>query len=204
MKKIHIDENLSLEEVVYHLLNYKVHGEEVYCIYHDVKLYSNDITIDNAYLKVYGCTKQEFDSLNQNNNFSKDKMYPNYEEVFKIKGKNVVFFPCYAIWSKFVDDYLNFNQADTIAFALELMELLKFNAPIEYVAERYFNHKPQHFLEDIIIRNIIYTCSFRGPDFWMATCKYQMSDEEKEIVDAKKQENIKLDKYFNSKNVSKR
>lgn len=56
-----IKPDINLESTVYNLLAAKARGEHVYCVYRFRKLYSDEETMDSAFLKVYGCTKEEFD-----------------------------------------------------------------------------------------------------------------------------------------------
>ena len=55
----------DLETMVNKLLNYRNKGALVYTNFNDTTLYSDTVTMDNAYLKVTGKTKAEFDKAQQ-------------------------------------------------------------------------------------------------------------------------------------------
>ena len=61
MKEIEIRENDNIESIVYTLLAARARGEHVYCIINDIRLDSDDVTMDHAYLLLTGHTKEEFD-----------------------------------------------------------------------------------------------------------------------------------------------
>ena len=61
MKEIEIKENDNIESIVYTLLAARARGEHVYCIINDIRLDSDTVTMDHAYLLLTGHTKEEFD-----------------------------------------------------------------------------------------------------------------------------------------------
>ncbi len=50
----------SIDEVVDMLLKEKENGNHVFCSFNDVILYSDDVTLDSAYMSICGCTKSDF------------------------------------------------------------------------------------------------------------------------------------------------
>ena len=63
MKKIELLIGIgdNLECAVYTLLAAKARGQHVWCEFNGHKLYSDNVTMDSAYLEVTGHTKQEVD-----------------------------------------------------------------------------------------------------------------------------------------------
>lgn len=60
-KKIRFFAGCTIEHAVSELLEYKKRGELVYCDFNGHMLYSDNVTIDSAYLEIVGMTKEEFD-----------------------------------------------------------------------------------------------------------------------------------------------
>ena len=60
MEKIELYPGMDLDKAIEILLEAKKAGVSVYCEFNGHKLYSNNVTIDSAYLEVTGETKAEF------------------------------------------------------------------------------------------------------------------------------------------------
>ena len=58
-KEIRIPFNTSLDKMVKMLLTAKNRGESVFCRYNGVVFHSDTVTMDNAYIRMFGCTKAE-------------------------------------------------------------------------------------------------------------------------------------------------
>ena len=88
MKKIDISFCNTLEDAVNELLRRRANGEHVYCIFNDVKLYSDNVTMDSAYMEVCGCTKEEHDRRMEEyiDNYTKLT-----KELFETKVKQPVY-----------------------------------------------------------------------------------------------------------------
>ena len=67
-EKIVIEAGDNLESAVYTLLAEKARGKHVYCIFNGHTLHSDTVTMDSAYIELFGCTKEEFDKLHDANN----------------------------------------------------------------------------------------------------------------------------------------
>ena len=80
MKEIEIRENDNIESIVYTLLAAKARGEHVYCIVNDIRLDSDTVTMDSAYILFTGRTKEEFD---KDVNSQVDKMLEDEEEILE-------------------------------------------------------------------------------------------------------------------------
>ena len=83
--------------------------------------------------------------------------------------------------------------------ALDIMKALDDGASIEE-AQDIFNHQSHSSVTDSFVRNMIFSFSSRGPEFWEATAYGEISPENRELLEAKKQENEEL---MNSKKSRK-
>lgn len=83
MKKIELLPGNNLEYAVYTLLAAKARGQHVWCEFNGHKLYSDNVTMDSAYLEVTGSTKKEFDQqlLERLEQFKKSKQEAKLEEA---------------------------------------------------------------------------------------------------------------------------
>ena len=75
--------------------------------------------------------------------------------------------------------------------ALEIMEALEKGASMEDAKKILANqdHSPS---SESMVRNIVLSFSSKGLEFWEATVRGEISPESKNILEAKKKENIKL------------
>ena len=60
-KEIRFFAGCTIEHAVAELLEYKKRGELVCCSFNGHMLYSDNVTVDSAYLEIVGMTKEEFD-----------------------------------------------------------------------------------------------------------------------------------------------
>lgn len=77
-KKIIFEDNTYIDDAVEMLLKEEKKGNHVYGNFNGVILHSNTVTLDSAYLALFGCTKEEYDKR-------KEKEFArNHEEENKI------------------------------------------------------------------------------------------------------------------------
>ena len=62
MKRIDISGWRTLDSVVQLLLAHKANGDHVYCVFNGHRLESDTVTMDSAYMKICGKTKEQFDA----------------------------------------------------------------------------------------------------------------------------------------------
>ena len=62
MKRIDISGWRNLDSVVQLLLAHKANGDHVYCVFNGHRLESDTVTMDSAYMKICGKTKEQFDA----------------------------------------------------------------------------------------------------------------------------------------------
>ena len=109
---------------------------------------------------------------------------PNWIE----KGEALIFPERYAEWEKCVvaraSDLYHGLELDS---ALEIMTALENGASVEEAKQMF--DKQRHSEAS---RNIVFAFSSKGPEFWEATAYEEISPENKQILEAKKQENAQL------------
>ena len=109
---------------------------------------------------------------------------PNWIE----KGEALIFPERYADWEKCVvaraSDLYHGLELDS---ALEIMTALENGASVEEAKQMF--DKQRHSEAS---RNIVFAFSSKGPEFWEATAYEEISPENKQILEAKKQENAQL------------
>ena len=76
VKRIDIEPWSNLQSVVYLLMAYRANGDHVYCEYNGHKLYSDNISMEAAYLEITGMTKEEYEA-------EKQKLNEQFDEEFK-------------------------------------------------------------------------------------------------------------------------
>lgn len=110
------------------------------------------------------------------------------------KGEALIFPERYDEWEKYIamrartnDLYCGMELGD----ALEIMTALENGATMEE-AIQMFNRQGHSGVTASIVRDILFTFSSKGPEFWEATAYEEISEEDKKVLEAKKQENIQL------------
>ena len=76
VKKIDIEPWSNLQSVVYLLMAYRANGDHVYCEYNGHKLYSDNISMEAAYIEITGKTKEEYEK-------EKQELYDQFEDEYK-------------------------------------------------------------------------------------------------------------------------
>lgn len=198
-REIEVLPGSNLESVVYTLLAAKARGESVYCDFNGHKLYSDTVSMDSAYMEVLGQTKADYDKAQEEwrENYKREQKeaeerakanIPNWIE----KGQALIFPERYAEWEKCViaraSDLYHGLELDS---ALEIMTALENGATMEE-AKQMLDKQGHSGMSASIVRNILFAFSSKGPEFWEATAYGEISQENKQLLEAKKQENIQL------------
>lgn len=198
-RKIKISIGENLESAVYTLLAAKARGEHVYCDFNGHELHSDTVSMDSAYMEVMGCTKAEHEQHMK-------EWHENYEKEQKIaeqkaqenipnwiaRGQALIFPERYEEWEKCVKiratDLYHGLELDS---ALEIMQALENGVSMED-ASKMLDGQGHSGMSASLVRNILFTFSSKGPEFWEATAYGEISPKNKQLLEAKKQENIQL------------
>lgn len=193
--KLKVKRGSSLEDVVSVLLDAKARGESVYCEFEGHKLHSDNITMDSAFLEVTGLDKEDYDREQ-----SKIKRAKENIPVWIKEGEALIFPERHKKWKECVKARAaDIYHGQDLDMALDIMKALDDGASIEE-AQDIFNHQIHSSVTDSFVRNMIFSFSSRGPEFWEATAYGKISPENRELLEAKKQENEEL---MNSKKSRK-
>ena len=185
----------SLEDVVSVLLDAKARGESVYCEFEGHKLHSDNITMDSAFLEVTGLDKEDYDREQTKIKRAKENI-----PVWIKEGEALIFPERHKKWKECVKARAaDIYHGQDLDMALDIMKALDDGASIEE-AQDIFNHQSHSSVTDSFVRNMIFSFSSRGPEFWEATAYGEISPENRELLEAKKQENEEL---MNSKKSRK-
>lgn len=113
-KELKLKLSTTVEQAVNLLIEYRDAGELVMCDFNGFKLYSDTVTMDNAYLTIVGKTKDEFDI--QQGNFAKrmeeeDRKHkeeaPKLIEKYTQIGKELLDESKHKLWSDIVPVRVN-------------------------------------------------------------------------------------------------
>ena len=193
--KLKVKRGSSLEDVVSVLLDAKARGESVYCEFEGHKLHSDNITMDSAFLEVTGLDKEDYDREQ-----SKIKRAKENIPVWIKEGEALIFPERHKKWKECVKARAaDIYHGQDLDMALDIMKALDDGASIEE-AQDIFNHQSHSSVTDSFVRNMIFSFFSRGPEFWEATAYGEISPENRELLEAKKQENEEL---MNSKKSRK-
>ena len=99
----------NIEEAVKELWKYKEKGLLVYIDFNGTTLYSDTVTMDNAYLKITGKTKAEFDKAQQDwrDNYDREEQefkeqIPKLAEEWKKKAREILTKDRWDYWDEIV------------------------------------------------------------------------------------------------------
>lgn len=113
-RKLDVFAGSTIENAVNQLLDYKNKGELVFIDFNGKSLYSDTVTMDNAYIEITGMTKAEFDeaerkryeSFVQQEEEHKAKI-PELTKVWQEKGREVLTKDKWYFWDEIVPIRLN-------------------------------------------------------------------------------------------------
>lgn len=108
------------------------------------------------------------------------------------RGSNIIFEERLEDWKRCVIVRSNdlYSGVD-LNCALNIMEALESETPMDEVVN-IFDNQNHSAVSATIARSILFSFSSKGPEFYEATACEEISDENRKIIDAKKEENLKL------------
>lgn len=200
-KIVKLENFRTLDEAVNLLLIAKERGLKAYCDFNGHKLYSDNITVDSAYLEVTGQTKEEYnlskkeylEKLKKKNELAKQNAQNNIP-IWIEKGKKIIFEEKYQEWEDCVVKCANsiYNGKELDA-ALEIMEALENEKSLEQAIDilKQQNHSGA---SESLVKNIIFEFSPKGPEFYVATTPKRIVHKNKTAIEEKIKENKELAK----------
>ncbi len=166
----------SIEIAVKKLLKAKAEGKHVFANFNGVKLYSDNVTLDSAYMEICGCTKKEYDEEMKKDiekikkRLEEDRRYaieniPNQVE----KGKEYIYPFRHEDWAKTVEADANGDYYGLITkYAIEIMSAIEEEKPIEELVEIFKNQNHSNWSASLT-RSVVMKYSRNGYPFYKAT-----------------------------------
>ncbi len=190
----------ALEDVVEKLLDAKSKGKHVFTIFNGHVLISDTVTMDKAFLEVTGFTRADFDKKRQE---LLEEDHRKMEENKKValsrvdewieRGKAVIDPSRHHIWEEYVRNHaVGMYHGDDTEISLQIMEALERGESLKDSFNILKNADTSGYLASIIIRTVM-ELSSRGPDFYEVAAFFELSDEDKQYLEEKRQENRKLE-----------
>lgn len=190
----------TLEQCVEALLKYQRRGESVVVSFNGHDLYSSDVTMDGAYQEVLGSTKEEFDRKQEE--WRKEYKEKQAREEAKAKaqipewisrGDSIIYPERAEEWKKCVEARASdlYHGLDLNA-AIEIMEMLENGATLDE-AKEVLDGQDHSGASYGMVRNIIFSFSKQGPEFFEYTAMGDISPEGQQIIEQKKMENRKFE-----------
>ncbi|CAI3534794.1 MULTISPECIES: hypothetical protein [Clostridium] len=138
-KKIELLVGNTIEDAVNELLDYREKGELACCDFNGHTLYSDTVTMDDAYKEIIGKTKYEFDKAQQEmrDNFKRqDKEHkeqiPLLTKVWMEKGREILTEDKWELWDKIVPIRLNdLYQGMELGCCLDIVKILNNNGTLD-------------------------------------------------------------------------
>lgn len=200
MKKIEVYAGANLDETVEMLLRMKEQGESVYCNFNGHKLYSDNVTIDSAYLEVCGKTKAEWDKQQQEwlENYKKEEERAKKVAIEKIpswieQGKKYIYPQKLNEWERCVNARANdLYHGYELDSALEVMEALSKGMSFEEANQIIENQGHSGMSHSIVMRILINFCK-NGPEFYEAI-ETDISEKNKQFINEQKKLNLRYEK----------
>lgn len=186
----------SLDVAVVKLLKAKDEGKHAFCDFNDVKLYSDNVTLDSAYIEVCGCTKTEWEeklkkSVEESKKRMEEKRENTIENISNLieRGKALIYPFRHEEWAKLVEADVNGDYSGLITTdALEIMTAIEEEKTIEELLE-IFDKQDHSGWTASLTRNVIMTYSKNGYPFYKATKYGKWTQEEFETILKLMQEN---------------
>ncbi len=201
-KELEIErKGINFDKVIKALMEADKRGEKVYFYWNGVKLHSEGMTEEKAYLDAYKTPKEEWDKMIAA--IEEKERKESAAALAKVdgwieEGKELIYPERSKEWEKCVNVRAHdlYHGADLEA-ALDIMKMLDANCTIEEAKEQF--RKQDHSNNSAaVVDSIILHFSKRGPEFFKENTKY-MDEEIQEILDKTIEEN----KQFEQNQMSK-
>ena len=171
-RKIEFELGSNIEDAVNKLLYYKRRNVLVYGEFNGHKLYSDTVTMDEAYKEITGKTKAEFDSLQQERRENcerqkkehKEKI-PSLSEEWIQKGREVLIEDKWEYWDEIVPIRLNdLYQGMELGCCLDIVKILNNNGTLDEAKKEIENQNHSGMSFNLVCSMVKEFCS-RGQEF---------------------------------------
>lgn len=171
-KKIEFYAGNTIDTAVEKLLNYQEQGILAYGTFNGVVLYSDTVTLDDAYKSITGRTKAEHDQFIKNgiDQYNKEKAdheakIPELTIEWIEKGKAILTEDKWDLWAEIVPIRLgDLYRGLELGCCLDIVKILNNNGSLEE-AEAEINKQGHSGMSLSIICSMVSDLSVRGKDF---------------------------------------
>ena len=171
-RKIEFELGSNIEDAVNKLLYYGRRNVLVYGEFNGHKLYSDTVTMDEAYKEITGKTKAEFDSLQQEwrENYERQKKehkekIPSLIEEWMQKGREILIEDKWEYWDKIVPIRLNdLYQGMELGCCLDIVKILNNNGTLDEAKKEIENQNHSGMSFGLVCAMVKEFCN-RGQEF---------------------------------------
>lgn len=161
----------NIKECVNELLEYKAKGELVFGVFNGHKLYSDTITMDNAYREITGKTEKEYNDYlkRQFEEYEKEKQehidnIPKLTQYWMEKGREILDKSKWELWDRIVPIRLNdLYQGMELKQCLDIVTLLEYDKFEE--AKELINNQGHSGMSYGLVCSMVKEFSLIGADF---------------------------------------
>jgi hypothetical protein len=162
----------TIQSAVNKLLKYKKEGKRVCGSFNGIMLYSDTVTLDNAYISITGMTKKESDEKEKIRQEEYDKELQKYKEKIPTlteeyikKGKEILDKKYLNTWIEIVPIRLDdLYRGMELECSLEIIKHLNDNGSLEK-AKEMLNSQGHSGMSYGLMKNMIYNLCERGKEF---------------------------------------
>ena len=162
----------TIEECVNELLKYKKSGKLAFGIFSGHKLYSDTVTLDNAYKEITGKTKKEYDEelKRQSEEYKRQEeeyaaKIPSLTTFWIEKGKEILDEEKWDFWSEIVPIRLNdLYKGKELECCLDIVKILNNNGTLEEAREKISSQGHSGMSFGLVRAMVVEFCS-RGKEF---------------------------------------
>ena len=194
-KRIKVDDFNDIDLVVSKLLDCKLKGNRAYCIYRGVKLYSDNITLDKAYLLFTGYTKDDYLRKKVEEEKKYNENIDSFINELYERGKKIIYPHAHKSWYTRVFKSVNSSyRGQDVICALEIMEALESGCSFEDVKPIVDNIGDVEYSKSII-NAIVFNFSRFGPDYFLFITNYNVTDIIMNEINKKRELNNKYNSH---------
>lgn len=162
----------TLEDAVKDLLHYRVNGKLVYGEFNGVYLYSDTVTMEEAYKKVFGFTKEELDKEQRELSDKIEKLRNKHKENIPIltllwleRGRRVLEEDKWEYWDRVVPIRLNdLYQGMELGNCLDIVEILNDGGTLDEAKEEIYSQSHSGMSFSLVCTMVEEFCD-RGKEF---------------------------------------
>lgn len=171
-KEIDLWAGCTIEQAVRILMDYREKGELVSCNFNEIILYSDTITLDNAYKQITGKTKDEIDRAEKEWREEYDRREKEFKETIPSlikewveKGRKILNEDKWEYWEEIVPIRLgDLYHGMELGYCLDIVKILNNNGTLEEAKEE-INKQDHSGMSFGLVRAMVRDFCERGEEF---------------------------------------